>query len=64
MPNVLVIESFLVFPSNKAISDFKHECGCNDFYIDRDELTLVGFFTEEQIKLAIVNFGASRKAPM
>jgi len=62
MPNVLVIESFLVFPSNKAISDFKHECGCNDFYIDRDKLTLVGFFTEDQIRLATVKFGATKNA--
>jgi hypothetical protein len=34
------------------LSAFKKECACNDFYIDRDELTLVGTFTEEKLKMA------------
>jgi hypothetical protein len=62
MPNVAIKESTLLFPSNKAISEFKHKCGCNDFYIDRDSLTLVGFFTQEQIQLAAEKFGASKES--
>jgi hypothetical protein len=62
MPGVAIRESSIVFPSNEAISSFKHECQCNDFYIDRDAMTLVGFFTDEQIKLATEKFEAVVKA--
>jgi hypothetical protein len=59
MPNVVVIESAIFFLSNEAILSFKHECACNDFYIDRDAIALVGFFTQEQIQMAIERYGAS-----
>ena len=40
------------FKSISDISDFKHECDCNEFYIERDTLSIVGSFTEEQLKMA------------
>jgi hypothetical protein len=42
----------LSFRSKNDLSAFKKECTCCDFYIDRDEQTLVGLFTEEQLKKA------------
>ena len=42
----------LMFPSIDAISAFKKECACVDFYIDRDALTLVGSFTKGQVDFA------------
>jgi hypothetical protein len=49
----------LVFSSLADISSFKHECHCQDFYVDRDRLRLVGNFTEEQILLAVNKYNAS-----
>lgn len=48
----------LFFGSTAAISLFKQECGCQDFYIDRDAVALVGFFTEEQVCLALTKYAA------
>ena len=42
----------LSFKSMHDLSCFKKECACDDFYIDRDEQTLVGSFTLEQLKVA------------
>ena len=49
----------ICFNSVTSISKFKHECGCSDFYIDRDQLTMVGYFTEDQIRLAMSKYAAS-----
>ena len=49
----------LSFKSIADLSKFKHECDCNDFYIDRDLLTLVGDFIETQIQMAINKYDAS-----
>ena len=48
----------LLFPSIEAISAFKKECACADFYIDRDALSLVGSFQQAQIDIAIGKYGA------
>lgn len=48
----------LLFKSTAAISLFKKEAGCQDFYIDRDAVSVVGFFTEEQISLALKKYEA------
>ena len=59
MPSILpVIQVRLHFKSLESISAFKHECACGDFYIDRDELTLVGSFTEEQVAIALGKYDA------
>lgn len=58
MPHASIKEVMIVFSSLEAISKFKHECACNDFYVDRDSLTLVGFFKPEHIRLAADEFGA------
>lgn len=42
----------LTFQSINTLSLFKKECECDDFYVDRDTLTLVGSFTEEQLQVA------------
>ena len=51
----------LSFKSINDISKFKHECACNDFYIDRDSLTLVGTFTQEQLQIATARYGVLYK---
>lgn len=48
----------LFFQSATAISLFKQESACQDFYIDRDAVAIVGFFTEEQIRLALTKYEA------
>lgn len=59
MPPVIPQKQFILkFTTLKAISNFKHECACPDFYIDRDALTLVGSFTSEQVAIAIQKYGA------
>jgi hypothetical protein len=49
----------LQFKSIAAISQFKKACACDDFYIDRDALTLVGSFTTEQVALAVEHYEAA-----
>jgi len=49
----------LSFKSIADLSKFKHECDCNEFYIDRDSLTLVGDFIEMQIEIALNRYDAS-----
>jgi hypothetical protein len=48
----------LLFKSTSAISQFKKQCTCDDFYVDRDAVTLVGTFTPEQIHLAVEKYEA------
>jgi hypothetical protein len=38
--------------------EFKHEIACAEFYIDRDTMAFVGFFTKEQIDLAVTTYKA------
>jgi hypothetical protein len=38
--------------------EFKHEIACTEFYVDRDAMTFVGFFTTEQIHLAVTKYRA------
>ena len=51
----------LTFLSITDLAKFKKACTCNDFYVDRDALTLVGSFTEEQCKTANHSYSASYK---
>ena len=50
--NIHLKKVTLSFRSMEYLSAFKKECTCYDFYVDRDNLTLVGSFTEEQLKMA------------
>jgi hypothetical protein len=50
--------TILVFTSLADLSAFKHGCACDDFYVDRDLLSLVGNFTEEQVELAVSKYQA------
>ena len=49
----------LTFKSITMLKAFKHECSCDDFYIERDVLLLVGTFTEEQLQIANYKYGAT-----
>ena len=49
----------LIFQSITALNNFKNECGCEDFYIVRDGLLLVGSFTEEELQIANYQYGAT-----
>ena len=49
----------ITFPTIAQLNAFKHECGCHDFYVERDALLLVGSFTEEQLQIANYKYGAT-----
>lgn len=55
---VLLKKVILSFHSMEDLSKFKKECACDDFYIDRDALSLVGSFTEAQLQIAVTNYHA------
>ena len=42
----------IYFNSISDITQFKQECDFNDFYIDRDSISLVGSFTDDQLQIA------------
>jgi hypothetical protein len=48
----------LSFKTLADISNFKKECNCNDFYIDRDSLSIVGSFADQQLQLAFNKYNA------
>lgn len=48
----------LSFQTLADIRNFKNECNCKDFYIDRDSLNLVGTFTDAQLQLATKMYNA------
>ena len=52
----------LVFSSMADISRFKMECVCDDFYIDRDLLSLIGSFSETQVDIAVNKYKAIVKS--
>jgi hypothetical protein len=56
--NILPKKVVLLFPSLDDLSAFKKESCCEDFYIDRDAITLVGSFIESQLKIAISKYHA------
>ena len=49
----------LIFSSITDLSKFKNECSCDDFYVERDNLLLVGNFTEDQLQVANYKYGAT-----
>lgn len=51
----------LIFQSIIDLTNFKHECGCDDFYIERDGLLLVGTFSDDELQLANYKYAASCK---
>jgi hypothetical protein len=57
-PNNSTKKIMLSFNSMDDLSAFKRECACDDFYIDRDALTLVGSFTEVQLEIAKAKYSA------
>lgn len=48
----------LLFKSGEVMTAFKRECTCPDFYIDRDAIAIVGFFTNEQVQMALTKYEA------
>ena len=62
MPFTSTLKKAIIrFPSLVDLSNFKHDCACADFYVDRDALTLVGSFTEEQLQIANYSYGGMYK---
>jgi hypothetical protein len=51
----------LTFRSITDLANFKNECGCDDFYIERDGFLLVGTFSEEELQLANYKYAATCK---
>ena len=49
----------ITFPSIIELVAFKNECVCDDFYVERDALLLVGSFTGEQLQIANDKYAAS-----
>jgi hypothetical protein len=58
VPNILPKKVNLLFHSLDDLTAFKKECCCEDFYIDRDAMTLVGSFLEAHLKIAIGKYHA------
>lgn len=52
-------KAVLIFKSMTQLVAFKNDRKCDDFYIDRDELSLVGTFTEDQLQSAKNDYSAS-----
>jgi hypothetical protein len=52
------VQTTLLFPSLQLMYQFKHEIVCTEFYIDRDTRAFVGFFTREQVVLAVTKYNA------
>ena len=46
------------FKSIDDLNNFKRESGCNDYYVVKDFLSLVGTFTESNLHLATDKFNA------
>jgi hypothetical protein len=51
-------QTTLLFPSLQSMYDFKHKIACTEFYVVRDAITFVGFFTPEQVDLAVTKYNA------
>jgi len=49
----------LIFKSITDLTNFKNECGCDDFYIERDGLLLVGTFTEQELQIVNYKYAAT-----
>lgn len=59
MPTIIPKKQLsLLFKSGEVMTAFKRECACPDFYIDRDAIAIVGFFTNEQVQRAITKYEA------
>jgi hypothetical protein len=52
------IQTMLLFKSLQLMYDFKHEITCTEFYVDRDAMSFVGFFTTAQLHLAVTKYNA------
>jgi hypothetical protein len=51
--------TILLFQSLQMMYSFKHEIACTEFYIERDAMAFVGFFTKEQVELAVTTYNAA-----
>jgi hypothetical protein len=60
MPTTITsqFQTKLLFHSLQMMYEFKHEIACNEFYVERDVITFVGFFTKEQVDLAVIKYNA------
>jgi hypothetical protein len=56
--NDVQMETMLLFQSLQLMYNFKHEITCSEFYVDRDAMSFVGFFTTEQVHLAVTKYNA------
>ncbi|HYO22358.1 MAG TPA: hypothetical protein VER36_08115 [Flavisolibacter sp.] len=54
----LPYQTTLVFQSLELMYAFKHDIACAEFYVERDMIAFVGFFTQEQVDLAITKYNA------
>ena len=52
-------KAILTFHSIIDLTIFKKEYACDDFYVERDALLLVGSFTEEQLQIANYKYAAT-----
>jgi hypothetical protein len=57
------MQTMLLFESIETMYCFKHEIACREFYIDRDAKAFVGFFTHDQVLLAINKYKAVSRQP-
>lgn len=58
-PTIISLDqTTLLFPSLQLMYAFKHEIACSEFYVERDIITFVGFFTQDQVDLAVTKYNA------
>lgn len=48
----------LVFPQLLQLTEFKRKIKCNDYFIDRDAITVIGSFSQKEIEDATSNYDA------
>ena len=53
------LQTTLSFQSLESMYAFKHQIACAEFYVDRDRVAFVGFFTREQIDFAVTTYNAA-----
>jgi hypothetical protein len=54
----LQIQTKLLFKSIESMYAFKHQIACSEFYVERDVASFVGFFTQDQVDLAVTKYNA------
>ncbi|MFL5742143.1 MAG: hypothetical protein ACJ75B_18110 [Flavisolibacter sp.] len=52
------VQTRLLFQTLQSMYAFKHEIACSEFYVERDVISFVGLFTQDQIDLAVIKYNA------